>query len=107
LIQPRKATGVMMLRVAIERAHQPIDACGVLMHNLHSACAGEMAARQFLAHCVEPCAGGLTWPTAALELREQRTLVTRDRGRRHGAIFGKPADRSPTHRLPTAASASK
>ena len=73
---------MMVVGVAIERTHHPVDASGVFADDLHPARAGEMALREFLAHRVEPGARGLPGPPAALELGVQRILVARDRGRR-------------------------
>ena len=70
---------MMVFGVAIERAHQPVDASGVLANDLHSARAREMARRQFLTHRVEPRACGLPGPPAASELGVKRILVARNR----------------------------
>ncbi len=73
---------MMVVGVAIERAHHPVDASGVLAHDLHPARAGEMAPRQLLAHRAKPGARGLSGPPAVQELAVERILVARNRGRR-------------------------
>src|SRR5262249_46626184 len=98
---------MMLLGVAIERAHHPVDASGVLADDLHPARAGEMAPRKFVAHCVKPGARGLPGPPAALELGVERILVARSGRRRDERACAGNNNRLFVHRLPTAASALK